>query len=51
MGLAIQDRDRAGIAVFVFSQSSDELVQRLQVRVIAWLPERVNDDWMNLAGG
>ena len=51
MGLAIQDRDGAGIAVLFRSQSPDELIQRLQVRVIARLPERVDDDWMNLAGG
>src|ERR1017187_2111599 len=51
MGLAIQDRDGPGIAVFFRAQSPDELIQELQVGVIVRLPERVNDDWVNLTGG
>jgi hypothetical protein len=51
MGLAIHDRDGPGIAVFFRAQSPDEFIQGPQVGVIVRLPERINDDWMNLAGG
>src|SRR2546426_9329248 len=50
MCLAIHHGDRTGVQSRICFQAGDQLVQRLQVRVIAGLLERIDDYGMNLAG-
>src|SRR5260370_34669824 len=49
MSLAIHDGDWSGVPVFVRIQPGYQLVERFEVRVVSGLPERIDDDGMNLA--
>src|SRR5438552_17558127 len=49
MRFAIQHRDGAGVKISLRIQSLDQLVKRLEIGVVSWLLERINDNWMDLA--
>jgi len=50
-GFAIHYRDRPGIAPLIRIQPRDQAIKRAEVRVIARVPEWINDYWMDSNSG